>query len=687
MKIFLADLVHDWEKVSLWVFPLNVGYIGAYAQKQFPDVEVRLFKRPQEMLDAIRTENPDVVGLAYYVWNANLNNFVMAAAKAHNPNILTVGGGPMFTDANRTQEKASAFFRRAGSIDAYVYNQGEKGFVELIRAFRSSDGNVEKLKGQSVPGTLLTTGNADDSVSIGEPLDIIRDLDEIPSPYLNGMLDSFFDEPFVPIMETNRSCPYRCTFCAWGIGTGKLARFSEERIFAEIDYIATHCTRSSNLMFADANFSILERDVEIGSRLKNWHDKVGYPGHVAVQWNKTRPDRVLRVARAMGGLTEVGASMQSLNPDVLAAIKRRNLALDDVIGMLETLRNEEIDLTLFSELIIGLPNETSESHLDANRKLMDLGAEIFNYNLHLLPGTEMDTDESRDAYFTNLGWRLHDNAYGIYDGEKIFEGQEVVLGTTTMPTDELLSFRFIHFLIQFMWSRKWYFDFLQLFKQAGVDPIDVIVAVEDAIKNDPGEIGELHARFKSDHALEKFETFDNLAAYWSRDENMERLRTGAYGKLNYQYTSEILLSHQDAFNQFLENLAGTLITQKDLPDPDTFMAQVIEVLAFGGDRRVVLTEDLTGIIGSKRNSFNYDLLAWREAGYEGAPAPISTSDRFEFEFYLPEAQRRTLQAQLDQFRTANINQTLRKMSEEISAETFFYKVRRSDSPTDESQQS
>ena len=37
------------------------------------------------------------------------------------------------------------------------------------------------------------------------------------------------------------------------------------------------------------------------------------------------------------------------------------------------------------------------THLDANKKLMDLGAEIFNYNLHLLPGTELETDESRSA--------------------------------------------------------------------------------------------------------------------------------------------------------------------------------------------------------------------------------------------------------------------------------------------------
>ena len=41
-----------------------------------------------------------------------------------------------------------------------------------------------------------------------------EDLNDIPSPYLNGLLDPFLDQPYIPLLETNRSCPYRCTFCA-----------------------------------------------------------------------------------------------------------------------------------------------------------------------------------------------------------------------------------------------------------------------------------------------------------------------------------------------------------------------------------------------------------------------------------------------------------------------------------------
>ncbi len=676
MKVFLGDLVHDWEKVSLWTLPLNVGYIGAYAQKHLPgELEIRLFKRPARMIEAIRSEKPDVVGLAHYVWNANLNALVFDIAKEHNPHVLNAGGGPNFTSANADEKHAEKFYSLNKSCDAYVVNQGERGFAELLRRFLECGGDVERLRKERVPGSLINDLRSTGGVRIGESLDIIMDLDEIPSPYLTGMMDSFFDQPFVPILETNRSCPYRCTFCAWGIGTGKLAKFSTERVFAEIEYISQRCTRSMNIFIADANFSVLERDREIAQKLRACHDKYGYPGHVGAQWNKSRPDRVLRAARELGSISEVGASMQSLHPDVLAAIKRRNLPLDVVAGIITQLREEGIDMTLFSELIVGLPNETWQSHIDANKKLIDLGAEVFNYNLHLLPGTEMDTAESRKAYFRRTGWRMHDNAFGIYDGVKVFEGQEVVIETSAMSMVELRSFRFIHFLVQFMWSRKWYYDYLHLMWRAGVHPVDMIVRIAAAFEADGGEMGDLYRRFRADHDLENFETFEELEAYWSRDENMERLRAGDYGKLNYMYTYEILLDHYDAFNEFLYRVSCAAGEDHEIADVETFRDQCRDVLEFSRELRVTLTQALDTVVERKRRSFAFDLLAWRQNGYQGTPAKISTSDRFDFEFYLPSRQREVLQRQLSQFRSHNIGLTLRKMSEEIGADEFFYRVR------------
>ena len=74
MKIFLGDLVHTWNKVSVWTMPLNIGYIAAYAEKYLPcNFEFKLFKDPELMIKAIKEEKPDIVALSFYVWNLNLN--------------------------------------------------------------------------------------------------------------------------------------------------------------------------------------------------------------------------------------------------------------------------------------------------------------------------------------------------------------------------------------------------------------------------------------------------------------------------------------------------------------------------------------------------------------------------------------------------------------------------------------
>lgn len=679
MKVFLGDLVHTWEKTSVWTMPLNIGFLATFARKHLgPGVEFRLFKRPEIMISAIKDEKPDVVALSYYVWNQNLNHLVMQITKDLLPQALTIGGGPNFTSLNANEAGARNFFMAQPEVDLYCINQGEKPFLEALKAFEAAEQDLRSLRSSVIPGVMVNNLSRKNQVQIGPSPAVILDLDEIPSPYLEGLLDEFFDDHIIPIIETNRSCPYRCTFCAWGIGTEKLARFSDQRVLAEIDYISQRAHLTANLYIADANFSILQRDARFAARMYENHLNFGFPGHVMVQWNKSRPDRVLETVKAFGGITELGASMQSLNPEVLDTIKRRNLPIEIVSDLMNALMNEGSNTTLFSELILGLPNETYESHLDANRRLMDLGAEVFNYNLHLLPGTEMDSADSRERYFKRTGWRLHDNAYGVYDGRKTFEGQEVVLETSSMRLDELRSFRIIHFMIQFMWGRRWYYDYLMLLKSYSLHPLDVILDVCRAFRADTGEIGSTYQEFQADHDLENFDTMEDLFAYWGQDQNLERLRSGGYGKLNYITTFKILLEHQSSFNRLLFDVAQKLTS--GFSDAAVFLEQVEDVLRFSETLRIGLTEDLS-LKEAQKASFNFDILAWKANGSKEKLSGDLGKAKFEYEFFLPEAQKLALKRQLKQFKQNNINQTLRKMSEDTSPEQFFYQVREVNNPS------
>ena len=75
MLIYLADLAHTYttKNESLMV-PLNIGYLKAYAMEQHKDdINIKLFKDPKKLLACLDSENPDLVGLANYGWNTDLN--------------------------------------------------------------------------------------------------------------------------------------------------------------------------------------------------------------------------------------------------------------------------------------------------------------------------------------------------------------------------------------------------------------------------------------------------------------------------------------------------------------------------------------------------------------------------------------------------------------------------------------
>ena len=88
------------------------------------------------------------------------------------------------------------------------------------------------------------------------------ELDNIPSPYLTGILDKFFDGKLSPMIQTNRGCPFSCSFCVDGSPeVMKVNNFSIERVNSEINYIATHVPEETRSMFIiDLNFGMIPRD-------------------------------------------------------------------------------------------------------------------------------------------------------------------------------------------------------------------------------------------------------------------------------------------------------------------------------------------------------------------------------------------------------------------------------------------
>ena len=168
---------------------------------------------------------------------------------------------------------------------------------------------------------------SDTEVMKGTMLSRRRDLDEIPSPYLTGRLDKFFDGKLSPMMETNRGCPFSCTFCHEGNQLiSKVNHFSIERVKAELDYIAAAVQRAplliSNLMFADPNFAMYERDYEIVEHIEKIQQRQNWPRSIFASTGKNKKERIAKALRKLNGSMSMWMSVQSMDPVVLQEIKR-----------------------------------------------------------------------------------------------------------------------------------------------------------------------------------------------------------------------------------------------------------------------------------------------------------------------------------------------------------------------------
>ncbi len=365
------------------MLPLVSGYLKAYAQKDSEvaaNCEFELYTRQAntpaaEILDDLVSRQSDVYAMSCYIWNMGLIKQIMEPLLERVPHARIILGGP------QVQGRITAY-ADPGQDRVFIANgEGETIFYEFLQEVLSGDNNFNRRPGLNFWNRGLETTTPSPS--------LIKDLDDIPSPFLNG---SFGDMPFINVAyETNRGCPYTCSFCYFSRGGEyrKLRKFSRDRIEDELKWLT-----SRDLMYlflADANWGVFKEDIEISRMLAGMAKDQGSPTFVYFSSAKNRPNNVFEIAKIFkeAGISSAQpVSFQSLNPEVLKLISRINIKPDKIEEMQGLFENDDIDS--YVEMIWPLPGETLESFIDGLESLcgQQLGA-INCYPLILLPNTEL----------------------------------------------------------------------------------------------------------------------------------------------------------------------------------------------------------------------------------------------------------------------------------------------------------
>jgi putative methyltransferase len=353
--------------------------------------------RAMSLLAAYDSSQLDVLGLSCYTWNFDLQCEIAAIAKAANPGVLVVAGGP-HPAVNRPD-----FFRLHPYIDVVVRQDGELTFNKLLRSIYLGTPIA------AIPGLCLSAQADRTPISTGAP-ELPVAFDRSPyieqSAYFSRLLAEYGPGKFSAVWETNRGCPYSCSFCDWGSNTmSRIRKFDLARVEREAEWLAQMNMRM--VFLADANFGIFPRDVDIARRLVDFHKLHGGPRALYYSPAKNNPDRALAIAIALAESKIVAAhtlAIQHTDPVVLASMSRENISSDKQRDVALQLLDAGIPIDV--QLIIGIPGDTCDRWKNCLSDLMTWGIheDYFISFFNLLPNAPasepafIDTWDIRTAH-------------------------------------------------------------------------------------------------------------------------------------------------------------------------------------------------------------------------------------------------------------------------------------------------
>ncbi len=432
--------------------PLAVGMLQAYAQAflQHPErfeFMLPVYKRIPVPQAVEKLLGADIVLMSVYVWNFRISLKIAEELKRRRPETVIVFGGP------HVPERDDRFLKRYPFIDIACHGEGEQVALAVLENFAMKSWS-------QVPSIsyLDQSGAAVKNPRVGRA----KDLSAFPSPYLAGVFEPLMaanpSEHWIALWETNRGCPFACTFCDWGSAVAsKVYGFDIERIHKEVEWFSS---RKIEFVFCcDANFGILSRDVDIASYVAESKKKTGFPQALSVQATKNATERAYKTQKILAdaGLNKgVDIALQSMDPDTLKSIKRGNISTATYQELQRRFIQDKVDT--YTDLILGLPGETYETFSRAVTTIIDNGQHNriqFN-NLSILPNAEMGDPEYQEKYGMVTVESRTINIHGslVESPDEVFETQLLVVGTKAMPEPEWVRTRAFSWMAAFLYFDK-----------------------------------------------------------------------------------------------------------------------------------------------------------------------------------------------------------------------------------------
>lgn len=363
--------------------------------------------KPLTVDDAVRVlseeRGPAVLLCSDYLWSIDSNLSLARRVRGANPNVVVVHGGPSVPKA---LDPARAFLTRdPDAAQVLVRGEGESTVCELLAALNTDGPLLSSPTLRSVDGIAYLDPMTGDFVQTPDRPRIV-DLNALASPYLTGEFDDMPADAWYGkalSIETNRGCPFGCTFCDWGSATNsRVRKFDVARVLEEVRWAVDFGVDS--IQFCDANFGILARDVEIAEGVAALVEAADRPFSVAFTPAKNGARHLSRVFDHLLGAgvhVSTAISLQTTDPTTLDAVDRSNISTEGYLKLAADLRRRGQPLQ--GDLLLGLPGQTPDAYKKDLQFFFDHEIMPRTFRVTLLPNAPMNTPEYRERYGIEVG--------------------------------------------------------------------------------------------------------------------------------------------------------------------------------------------------------------------------------------------------------------------------------------------
>ncbi len=294
-------------------------------------------ERACDLAEKILEEEPKIVGLGVYIWNAQESLELVRILKAVRPELVVVVGGPEVSHESDKQEITAL-------ADYLIVGEGDLAFAALA--------NEILVEGTRPEGRRIEGGTPE--------------LKALLSPY------AFYSDEDIAhrsiYVEASRGCPFRCEFCLSSLDLA-VRQFPLESFLADMKSLLDRGARQ--FKFIDRTFNLSPR---ISSAILEFfleHMDLGLFAHFEMV-----PDRLPRalrevVARFPAGSIQFEIGIQTFDPGTAERISRKQ-----DLGRLEDNMNfltSQTEVHVHADLIIGLPGEDTASFARGFNRLVALG--------------------------------------------------------------------------------------------------------------------------------------------------------------------------------------------------------------------------------------------------------------------------------------------------------------------------